>query len=165
MRTGAKKSLHSFRVLPLPSSCPDALLELMFLKLRRTFSSLVTNGRAGWSRIFSIKCLCLLSAEISSVEAGVKNVQIVGQFAVSGCRLETCTLLLLVARDGLCALPLQSGLTLLNIVFNLGGKLPFVGLDSSFWISFILSSVSLNAICAECKMVLCYLITRGTDFW
>ena len=80
--------------------------------------------------------------EVSLVEAGVENVQIVGQFDVSGCRLETCTLLPLVARDGLCALPVQSGLTLLNIVFNLGGRLSFVSLDVSvlffFGISFIL---------------------------
>ena len=98
MRTRARESLHSFRVLTLPSLGPDVLLELMFLKLRRTCSSLVTNGRAGWSRTFSINCLCLLSAEVSLVEAGAENIQIVGQFAVSGCRLETCILLPLVAR-------------------------------------------------------------------
>ena len=120
VRSGARESQHSFRVL---SSGPDALLELMFLKLRRTSASLVTNGRAGWSRIFFINCLRLLSAEVSLV------VQIVGQFAVSGCRLETCTLVPLVARDGLCALPVQSWVTLLNIVFNLGGRISFASLD------------------------------------
>ena len=129
MRTGTRESLHSFRALPLPSSGHDAFLELMFLKLRHTSSSLVTNGRAGWSRIFFINCLCLLSAEASLVEVNFENVQIVGQFAVSGCRLETCTLLPLVARDSLCALPVQSGATLLNVVFNFGGRLCFVSLD------------------------------------
>ena len=85
VRTPARESLHSFRVLPLPSSGPDALLKLMFLMLRRTSSSLGTYGRAGWSRTFSINCLCFLSAEVSLVEAGEENIQIVGLFALSGC--------------------------------------------------------------------------------
>ena len=102
--------------------------------------------------------------EVSLVEAGVENVQIVGQFAVSGCRLETCTLLPLVARDGLCALPMQSGLTLLNIVFNLGGRLSFVSLDVSvffFWHSLH----SLNPVCFSRDMVSSSLVTRGVEFW
>ena len=136
----------------------------MSLKLRRTSSSLGTYGRTGWSRTFSINCLCLLSAEVSLVEAGVENVQIVGQFAVSGCRLETCTLLPLVARDGLCALPVQSGLTLLNIVFNLGGRLSFVSLDVSvFFFRHFLHC--LNAFCFSGGMVLSSLVTRGVEFW
>ena len=136
----------------------------MFLKLRRTSSSLVTNGRAGWSRILFINCLCLLSAEVWLVEAGVENVQIVGQFAVSGCRLETCTLLPIVALDGLCALSVQSGLTLLNIVFNLGGTLSFVSLDVSvffFW-HFL---HSLDPFWFSRDMVSSSLITCGVEFW
>ena len=164
VRTGARESLHSFRVLPLPSSGPDALLELMFLKLRRTSSSLETYGRAGWSRTFSINCLCLLSAAVSFVEAGVENVQIVGLFAVIGCCLETCTLLSLVVRDGLCALPVQSRLTLLNIVFNFGGTLSFVSLDVSvFFFRYFLHC--LNTFCCSRDMVSSSLVTRRVEFW
>ena len=161
VRSGARESQHSFRVL---SSGPDALLELMFLKLRRTSSSLETYGRAGWSRTFSINCLCLLSAAVSFVEAGVENVQIVGLFAVIGCCLETCTLLSLVVRDGLCALPVQSRLTLLNIVFNFGGTLSFVSLDVSvFFFRHFLHC--LNTFCCSRDMVSSSLVTRRVEFW